>query len=93
MSLAAALTAQAATVIDDASLTNEADGTNWAAFGRTFSEQRYSPPDQIDKQNVGRLGLAWSLELDDVWNVTSASAPVTSPRSGRSSARSGATSC
>jgi len=60
-----------ATTIDNAALNNEADGANWAAWGRTFSEQRFSPLDQINTQNVSRLGLAWSLELDDVWNVSS----------------------
>jgi glucose dehydrogenase len=27
--------------------------------GRTYSEQRFSPLNQIDEHNVGRLGLAW----------------------------------
>ena len=40
--------AGAATVIDNAALANSQDGTDWAAFGRTFSEDHYSPltPDQ-----------------------------------------------
>lgn len=46
------------------------DGANWPAFGRGFDEQRYSPLNQIDKRTIGRLGLAWSLELNDVWNVS-----------------------
>ncbi len=66
--LAGAASAPAA--IDNAALGNEADGANWAAWGRTFSEQRFSPLDEINRQTVGRLGLAWSLELDDVWNVS-----------------------
>jgi quinohemoprotein ethanol dehydrogenase len=50
----------------------EADsGVDWAAWGRTHDEQRYSPLDQIDRGNVPRLGLAWSYEFDDVWNVSS----------------------
>src|SRR6267143_360524 len=51
--------------IDNAALGNEADGTNWAAYGRTFSEQHYSPLRQINAGNVSRLGLAWSLDLSD----------------------------
>lgn len=35
---------------------------NWLAHGRTYSEQRYSPLDQINDQNVGTLGLAWSYD-------------------------------
>ncbi len=54
------------TAIDNAALSNEANGTNWAAYGRTFSEQRYSPLKQINADNVSRLGLAWSLDLPDV---------------------------
>lgn len=37
---------------------------NWMSHGRTYSEQRYSPLDQITDQNVKRLGLAWTLKLD-----------------------------
>jgi PQQ-dependent dehydrogenase (methanol/ethanol family) len=37
---------------------------NWLTHGRTYSEQRYSPLDNINMANVGELGLAWSLNLD-----------------------------
>ena len=37
---------------------------NWMTHGRTYSEQRFSPLNQINDQNVSRLGLAWSLDLD-----------------------------
>lgn len=37
---------------------------NWMTHGRTYSEQRFSPLNQITEQNVNRLGLAWSLDLD-----------------------------
>ncbi|NKF21472.1 PQQ-dependent dehydrogenase, methanol/ethanol family [Solimonas marina] len=59
-----------ASVIDNQALADDTDGTNWAAYGRTFDEQHYSPLTQINTDNVGRLGLAWSLDLDDVWNVS-----------------------
>jgi quinohemoprotein ethanol dehydrogenase len=45
--------------IDNAAL----DGANWAAYGRSFSEQHYSPLRQINASNVSRLGLAWSLDV------------------------------
>lgn len=57
--------------VDQASLADTADGTNWGAWGRTFDEQRFSPLDQINRKTVDRLGLAWSLELNDIWNVSS----------------------
>jgi quinohemoprotein ethanol dehydrogenase len=71
VTLTSLFSAQAATEINNAALNNEQDGSNWAAWGRTFSEQRFSPLDQINPQTVSKLGLAWSLELDDVWNVSS----------------------
>mgnify|MGYP000660393579 CR=1 FL=1 len=33
---------------------------SWLAHGRTYSEQRFSPLDQINARNVAQLGLAWS---------------------------------
>jgi alcohol dehydrogenase (cytochrome c) len=33
---------------------------DWPAFSRTPDAQRYSPLDQINRANVGRLALAWS---------------------------------
>jgi len=32
---------------------------NWLAHGRTYGEQRFSPLQQINQENVARLGLAW----------------------------------
>ena len=37
---------------------------NWMSVGRTYSEQRFSPLNQIDEHNVGRLALAWYYDLD-----------------------------
>ena len=53
----------ASRVIDDAalSLADERVG-DWLTHGRTYSEQRFSPLDQISSQNVDQLGLAWSFE-------------------------------
>jgi PQQ-dependent dehydrogenase (methanol/ethanol family) len=42
----------------------DSEPQNWLAHGRTWSEQRYSPLDQINESNVGELGLAWYLDLD-----------------------------
>ena len=63
------LSAPPATASASAALiANEADGTNWASYGRTYSEDHASPLHEIDGSNVGRLGLAWSLELPDIHN-------------------------
>jgi alcohol dehydrogenase (cytochrome c)/quinohemoprotein ethanol dehydrogenase len=39
-------------------------GDSWLAYGRSYDEQRFSPLDQINADNVGRLGLAWFGDLD-----------------------------
>lgn len=44
-------------------LLDESDGTNWAANGRTFNDQHYSPLDQINNSNVSGLGLEWFFDL------------------------------
>ncbi len=57
--------------IDGRALGATADGRDWAAWGRTFDEQRYSPLDEINRDTVNRLGLAFSFEFDEIWNVSS----------------------
>jgi alcohol dehydrogenase (cytochrome c)/quinohemoprotein ethanol dehydrogenase len=37
---------------------------NWMSYGRTYDEQRFSPLNKINDRNAGRLGLAWSYDLD-----------------------------
>lgn len=42
----------------------EADsGADWPGYGRTASEEHFSPLTEIDERTVGRLGLAWSMDL------------------------------
>ena len=59
--------------VDNTVLENEGDGTDWPAYGRTFSESRFSPLRQVNEANVSRLGLVWSLDLDVPNSIT---APV-----------------
>jgi alcohol dehydrogenase (cytochrome c)/quinohemoprotein ethanol dehydrogenase len=40
------------------------DHANWITHGRTYSEQRFSPLDQINAETVGDLGLAWYADMD-----------------------------
>lgn len=40
------------------------DYANWITHGRTYSEQRFSPLDAINAENVGDLGLAWFADMD-----------------------------
>jgi len=45
-------------------LADEQDGRNWASYGRTYSEDHYSPLEQINRASVSRLSLAWYHDLD-----------------------------
>ena len=42
----------------------DAEPGQWMSHGRTYDEQRFSPLDQIKKDNVKELGLAWFADLD-----------------------------
>jgi quinohemoprotein ethanol dehydrogenase len=57
-------------LIDNTALADDQDGTNWLAFGRTFSESHYSPLAQVNTETVKRLGLAWTLDLDVTNSIT-----------------------
>ena len=37
---------------------------NWLSHGRTYSEQRFSPLNDVNDHNAGQLGLAWYFDLD-----------------------------
>jgi len=68
LSLACGLSAPSAaagTEVNDAALSDPTQGANWLAYGRNYSEQRYSPLEQVNAGNVGRLGLAWSMALPE----------------------------
>src|SRR5258708_8119501 len=58
--------------VTDAVLANP-DPADWLMLNRTFDQQRYSPLNQIDKSNVGRLRMAWARGLP---NGTQESTPI-----------------
>src|SRR4051812_6399156 len=41
----------------------QSDSGDWLSYGRSSDEQRFSPLKQIDEKSVGKLGLAWSMDL------------------------------
>ena len=55
--------APATTTVDGSSIADERQSANWLSYGRTYSEQRYSPLDAINTGNVAGLKLDWALEL------------------------------
>jgi quinohemoprotein ethanol dehydrogenase len=51
-------------MIDEKRINNaDSEPGNWLAHGRTYEEQRFSPLDQINRDSVSRLGLAWSVDM------------------------------
>ena len=51
----------------DATRIINADKTpgEWLTNGRTYSEQRFSPLDKVNRETVSQLGLAWSFDLPE----------------------------
>ncbi|MFT5839610.1 MAG: quinohemoprotein ethanol dehydrogenase [Flavobacteriales bacterium] len=41
----------------------QADSSGWLSHGRTYSEQRHSPLNEINTESVAELGLFWSYDL------------------------------
>src|SRR6266436_2403 len=57
--------AEAPVKVDAARMNNaERDAGNWLSYGRTYSEQRFSPLTRITSDNARQLGLAWFADLD-----------------------------
>ncbi|MGI3130926.1 PQQ-dependent dehydrogenase, methanol/ethanol family [Halopseudomonas pachastrellae] len=57
--------AHAGPVDTAAMLAAESDGAQWLSYDRTWSQQRFSPLQQINTETVANLGLAWSIDLDN----------------------------
>ena len=50
--------------VDDELLAESDDNYgDWLTYGRGYSEDRYSKLDQITKDNLDELGIAWTLDL------------------------------
>ncbi len=51
--------------ITNATLINAGDNNaDWVTHGRTYSEQRFSPLNQVNAESVSNLGLAWFADMD-----------------------------
>jgi quinohemoprotein ethanol dehydrogenase len=48
---------------DKAVLADETDPRNWPSYGRTYNETHFSPLTLINRDTVGQLRLAWSIDL------------------------------
>src|SRR5215472_2440446 len=52
-----------ASALRNAGIASDASAGSWLSYGLTQGETRFSPLNQINTQNVGRLGLAWTYPL------------------------------
>ena len=57
--------------IDAAALADTVSGDNWAAFGRTLNEQRFSPLTEIDTATVANLKVDWVIDLPEKGGLVS----------------------
>lgn len=73
-SFAVAMIVMAAAFVGGCNPRGSNDGDDWASYGGDSSENHFSPLTDINDQNVGRLGLAWSYDIDVL--PTSYSAPI-----------------
>ena len=49
--------------VDDARIMTASAAEEWLTYGGTYDEQRHSKLDQINRDTVGELGVAWSYDL------------------------------
>jgi quinohemoprotein ethanol dehydrogenase len=64
-SMTPACAAEGPAMVDAERMQNaDKDGANWPSYGRTYSEQRFSPLTEINADNAKQLGLAWFADLD-----------------------------
>ncbi len=50
-------------LITDEHISNDKNTSDWLAYGRTHSEQRFSPINQINLETIKKLGVSWYLDL------------------------------
>ncbi|MGC4081557.1 MAG: PQQ-dependent dehydrogenase, methanol/ethanol family [Vicinamibacterales bacterium] len=61
----AALSGQQSKQVDNQALrAAAANGDEWLTYGRDYAETHYSPLDQINADNISRLGLAWAWDTE-----------------------------
>jgi PQQ-dependent dehydrogenase (methanol/ethanol family) len=64
MGLSSQISQAAVLPVDQARLTNADNSSDWLSYGRTWSEQRFSPLTQVSTGSISKLGLAWWADFD-----------------------------
>ena len=57
--------------ITDKEINDESNTADWLAYGRTHSEQRFSPLKDINTDNISKLKPSWYLDISDKTDMTS----------------------
>ena len=57
--------------IDDAAIADVGNTAEWLTYGRNHNEQRFSPLDQVNSENVSALRVDWYLDLPDAVGLVS----------------------
>lgn len=63
------LTAVTSAINDQALVNAENDSKNWLSYGLNYSENRFSQLEEISEENVDKLGLVWSYDLNSIRGV------------------------
>ena len=61
MALGAAVAVPSIVSANDEVMALSQDANNWVMWGRTYDGTRYSPLNEINKENVGNLQVAWTF--------------------------------
>ena len=51
-------------VNEDSIIASKNNSQEWLSHGRTYDEQRFSELNQINDENIDRLGIEWFADLD-----------------------------
>ena len=71
LSFAASAQQSQTTLVNDSAISSLDQNGNWLAYGRTHNEQRFSPLDQITKENVASLKPDWYFSIPNSRSLVS----------------------
>ena len=81
--LSVSFTSAQNTVVNDDAMASINQNGNWLSYGRTHSEQRFSPLAHITKENVGALQPDWYFPIPNSRSLVSTPLVVDPPAATR----------